>query len=122
MIAVWMLYAAAVSIPFALGAEAASALLRRAGRPERGVWWAGLLGTLVAPVVALAYGVGTPDTHGAPVGAIPLSLGLPEAVPIGASNPLLGADHVVLLVWLGASGMLALRLLRSVRAIVFKTS
>lgn len=53
MIALWMLWAMAVSVPVALGTAVVAATLRRADRPERGAWIVGLFMIVAVPTVGL---------------------------------------------------------------------
>ena len=58
MIAYGMLYAGAVGLPILLAAIACSAVLRRYGRPERGVWLVALGLALTLPVAFLINALG----------------------------------------------------------------
>ena len=65
MIAYGMLYATAVGLPILLAAVVCSAVLRKQGRAERGVWLVALALALTLPLIALATPSGeTPTTAG----------------------------------------------------------
>ena len=122
MIAYGMLYATAVGLLILLTALACSAALRRYGRPERGVWLAGLGLALTLPVAFLLnpFGGTSPGEGGAlPEAGLPAVvsgtlpetgvLGLPAVVTISVEPSGLGLDQVLLLAWLLASVVLMLR-------------
>ena len=122
MIAFGMLYAVAVGLPILLAAIACSAVLRRYGRPERGVWLLAIGLALTLPVAFLAnpFGPTSPGVDrtlletGLPVvasGTLPATgvLGLPTVVVFSVEPSGLGLDEVVMLAWLLASVGLILR-------------
>lgn len=121
MIAYGMVYAAAVGLPILLAAIVGSAALRRYGRPERGVWLVALGLALVLPVALLMIASGAQSGASgalAETGSAALAsgalldadvLGLPTVVTISVEESGLGLDGVVVLVWLMASIVLALR-------------
>jgi len=107
MLAYSMLYMAAVAAPIACAGWALSAVLRRYGRPERGVWLAALVLAIAVPLATLS---GAPDTTVAPTepsatGAI----GLPELIAVSAETAPVRAGSYVLALWALLSGALALR-------------
>ena len=121
MIGYGMLYAAAVGLPILLAAVACSSLLRRYGRPERGVWLIALGLALTLPVAFLinAFGGTSPGGSetlaeiGLPAvaaGTLPETgvLGFPTVVAIPVESGL-GLDEVLLLLWLLTSVVLTLR-------------
>lgn len=110
MIAYTMLYTFVAGLPILLAAVAVSAVLRRYGRSERGVWLVALVLAFALPVVSLlrlgtaaAVDPGTPLATGV--------IGLPEVVsiPIEPSGLGLGLDEILLLSWLAVSAFLVLR-------------
>ncbi len=122
MIAYGMLYAVAVGLPILLAAIACSAVLRRYGRPERGVWLVALALALILPVAFLITAVrgtssgvvGTLAEPTAPAMASgpPLEtgvLGLPAVVALPVETSGLGFDGLVVLAWLLTSLVLSLR-------------
>ncbi|MEQ1857999.1 MAG: M56 family metallopeptidase, partial [Longimicrobiales bacterium] len=102
-----MLYTIAAGVPIAWAALALAAVLRRYGRPERGVWLAALVLALVAPAVVLLDLFGTPVVPTAPpvVGVI----GLPEFVVIPVPESSMDFGELVLIAWLLVSTGLAAR-------------
>ncbi|MCH8812918.1 MAG: carboxypeptidase-like regulatory domain-containing protein [Gemmatimonadetes bacterium] len=117
-----MLYATAVGLPILLAAIVCSGPLRRGGRPERGVWLAGLGLALTLPVAFLINPLGgtspgdagTLPEAGLPAvvsGTLPETgvLGLPAVVTISVEPSGLGLDQVLMLAWLVASMVLMLR-------------
>lgn len=120
MILYGMLYAAAVGLPILLAALVSSALLRRSGRAERGVWLGALLLALALPVFALTRApaeppVDFPATPPSPVATgligLPTTLAVPDvsllAVPVARTA--FGLDEVVVGLWLLTSLVLAIR-------------
>lgn len=110
MIAYVMLYTFAVGLPILLAALAVSAVLRRYGRPERGVWLVALALAFALPLVSLLMLGGR---SAAASGAVPSTgvIGLPEvvAISIEPSGLGLGLEEILLLSWLAVSAFLVLR-------------
>jgi beta-lactamase regulating signal transducer with metallopeptidase domain len=122
MIAYGMLYATAVGLPILLAALACSAVLRRYGRPERGVWLVaiGLALTLPATFLTKAFGgvwrgaSGTLSETVVPAvaaGALTETgvLGFPAVVVISVEQSGFGLHEFLMLAWLLASVVLMLR-------------
>jgi TonB family protein len=107
MIAYSMLYMAAFAAPIACAAWALSAVLRRYGRPERGVWIGGLILALTVPLLVLAT---SPDATGTAADATATGMvGLPEIIAVSEQSPPIGAGSYVVAVWVLLSVGLALR-------------
>lgn len=115
MIAAWMVYALAVSVPLAAATAVAAALLRRRGKPERWTWVAGIVASLTLPL-ALMAGF---DTGAAPSGsALPDISGavpLPGMVAVPESGWLTAAGPVLLVLWALATAVLAVRTVVALR-------
>ena len=121
MIAYAMLYAAAVALPILVAAIVCSATLRRYGMPERGVWLVALGLALTLPVAFLMNPLGATSVGEAgtvlmelPAGASAMLFetgvfGLPAMVTVPVEPSGLGLDEALLLVWLLATALLALR-------------
>ncbi|HSM04946.1 MAG TPA: TonB family protein, partial [Longimicrobiales bacterium] len=107
----WMLYAVLLGLGLSLVAEMAARTLRERGRPERCVWVAALLGTALLPLALPLL----PRMASAAVGTVTLPgltvYGTAEAVGPTAVSP----DRLILLLWAGAVGVLAVRLVLSAR-------
>lgn len=110
MIAYVMLYTFAVGLPILLAALAVSAVLRRYGRSERGVWVAALGLAFALPLVSLLRLGGASATVS---GALPPTgvIGLPEvvAIPVEPSGLGLGLEQILLLGWLAVSAFFVVR-------------
>lgn len=108
MITYGMIYATAVGLPILLAAIVGSAVLRRYGRPERGVWLVALGLALALPAIALLIPSG--GTSGT---SIPLPetgvIGLPAVVAIPAAPSGPGLSQMLGVLWLLASAALVLR-------------
>lgn len=133
MIALWMLYGAAVSLILCAAASAAERGIRMGGWPARGVWAAALAGALGLPLLAFTAGPLSPLSHllaagpgpGATTGAARSGLAellssataagevtggsgwLPAEVP---GELLAALDGPLLLLWLALAGVLGVRL------------
>lgn len=111
MIIYAMLYAAAVGVPVLLATTVLAAVLRSSGRAERGVWLAGVLLALALPLAGLLQA----GRRGAATGASAIQeavtgvIGLPEIIVLSDAPTRLGLDQLILVAWLVASGVLALR-------------
>jgi TonB family protein len=125
MIAIWMLYASALSLCFGLAALALERAARLWARPRRFVWAVAIAASLLAPVTGLMI-PGAPTPHRvAPesvrVGdlvARPVPTGRAPSVRVSSAlskiGPLMAAmNRPLLLLWGGASLALALGLLRA---------
>ncbi len=121
MIGYGMIYAVAVGLPVFVAAAMVSALLRRHGRPERGVWIAGLVvasalppfmltRSAEAPVIPPTTPMLAPIEAVGPVG-LPNVVALPEVslvTPEGEVAPY-DLDGLLIALWLLASSLLAAR-------------
>lgn len=116
MIGYGMLYAAVVGVPIFLAALAGSAALRRHGRPERGVWLTALALALILPTASMMMPptrAVTPST-GAGIQTDPGLvetgvLGLTAYVVVAPEATLPSVDDLLMITWLLASLLLALR-------------
>ena len=110
MIAYVMLYTVAAGLPILLAALAVSAVLRRYGRSERGVWLAALVLAFALPLVSLIRIGGGSATASGPLPSTGV-IGLPEvvAIPIEPSGLGLGLDEILVIGWLTVSAFLVLR-------------
>ena len=114
MIAAWMLYSVVVSVPVALAASGVGALLRKHGIAERFVWLGGVvavvtipLGTLLAALVAPEAGPGAMSLSSAPI------VGLPGLLVVPDSSMLRNVDAPLVLIWMGLTVFLSLRIVRA---------
>jgi TonB family protein len=102
-----MLYMAAVAAPIACAAWALSAVLRRYGRRERGVWLAGLVLALAVPLMVLGT---TPDTTAPAADPATIGMvGLPELIAVSEQSAPVGAGSYIIALWALLSVGLALR-------------
>lgn len=119
MIGYGMLYAIAVGVPILVAVVIGSTVLQRLGRAQRGIWLAALALAMTLPPILLATPLlekAPQATAFAPVATTGL-VGLPSvvafpappavAVPIAHSS--LGADEILLGLWLLASLLLGIR-------------
>ncbi len=116
MIGYGMLYAAAVGIPILLAAFAGAKVLRRYGKPERGIWVAALGLALVLPLAFMAVPRAGNVTLSAVPGAQPDAglegtglLGLSEFVVVAPVEAGPAFDTLLIAAWLLASLALALK-------------
>ena len=105
-----MLYSVAVGVPMACAAVAIAAVLRRHGRPERGVWLGALVLALAVPPIELLgrsamASSGTGGLTSTEIGVI----GLPEFVIVPAQQASLDWGTFTWIAWLTVSLVLALR-------------
>jgi TonB family protein len=104
-----MLYTVAVGVPIAWAALALAAVLRRSGRPERGVWFAALVLSLAVPALALI----NPGRQEASVATLRSAdagvIRLPDFVVVPTQGPSLDWGRIALLVWLVVSAAMAIR-------------
>jgi TonB family protein len=125
MIAIWMLYASALSLCFGLAALAMERAARLWARPRRFVWAGAIAASLLAPVAGLMI-PGAPTPHRVAAESVRIGDLVARPVPTGGApsvtvsdalseiGPLLAAlDRPLLLLWGGASLALALGLLRA---------
>jgi TonB family protein len=107
MLAYSMLYMAAAGAPIACAAWALSAVLRRYGRPERGVWVGGLILAVAVPLLVL---VTTPDATTPAPDSVPTGIvGLPELIAVSEQSAPTGSGSYVLALWALLSVGLATR-------------
>jgi TonB family protein len=125
MIAIWMLYASALSLCFGLAALALERAARLWARPRRFVWAGAIAASLLAPVAGLMI-PGAPTPHRVAPESVRMGDLVARPVPTGRApsvrvsdalskiGPLMAAlDRPLLLIWGGASLALALGLLRA---------
>ncbi|HTT69360.1 MAG TPA: TonB family protein [Gemmatimonadales bacterium] len=125
MIAIWMLYASALSLCFGLAALALERAARLWARPRRFLWAVAIAASLLVPVAGLMI-PGVPVPPRVAPGSVlveDLVVGPPpasRAAPVGVSRtqrkigPLIASlSRPLLLLWAGASLALALGLLRA---------
>ena len=108
MIMYGMLYATAVALPILFAALVGSAILRRCGRSERGIWLVALGLALTVPAIASLGRFGAISATPMPLPETGV-LGLPAVVAVPVTPSGLGLDQVLGVLWLLASVMLALR-------------
>ena len=102
-----MLYTVVVGAPIAFGAWAVAAVLRRYGRPERGVW----LGALVVAVAVPATALSRPAAEASfPTESVATGvLGLPDLVVVPEEAAPIGFDAYAIALWALLSGLLLAR-------------
>jgi TonB family protein len=125
VIALWMLYVTAVSLCLGLAALAVERTASLWARPRRFVWTAAILASLLVPLVGLLLPSAparqpvtsrTTVTPGAGVAAepAPSAPSATAAVSLGRAGPIIATlNRPLLLLWCGASLVLALGLLRA---------
>jgi TonB family protein len=111
MIAAWMIYAVAVSVPVALCSWGAARLLRRYNVAERYVWIGGLVLALAIPAFQLLP-ERAPDVSSGPLAsaAIVIDLGLPDTVGVAGDGLLARASALAAWGWLVLSLVLGIRI------------
>jgi TonB family protein len=110
MIAYAMLYSVAVGVPMLLGAAAIASVLRRHGKPERGIWLGGLTLAVGLPVLGLLQSLWSPSvTSSLPIPEPTGVIGLPAVVALPPGPAALGLSEILLGAWLLGSALLALR-------------
>jgi TonB family protein len=125
MIAIWMLYASALSLCFSLAALALERAARLWARPRRFVWAVAIAVSLLVPLAGLMI-PGAPTPHRLAPGSVRIGALVARPVPTGRApsvrvssalskiGPLMAAmNRPLLLLWGGASLALALGLLRA---------
>jgi TonB family protein len=125
MIAIWMLYASALSLCFGLAALALERAARLWARPRRVVWAVAIAASLLVPVAALMI-PGAPTPHRVAPESVRIGDLVARPVPTGRApsvgtssalskiGPRMAAlNRPLLLLWGGASLALALGLLRA---------
>lgn len=126
MIAIWMLYASALSLCVGLAALALEHAARLWARPRRFVWAVAILASLLVPIAGLMIPSAPVPQRGAPPGsgrigdlvARPVPTGRAPSVGVSSAlskiGPLMAAlNRPLLLLWGGASLALVLGLLRA---------
>ncbi len=114
MIAMWMVWATAVTALLGGAAMATERVARAAGRPGRFVWAAAVVGSLLLAAwswLAPAHAGGPTDAIGGALGVVPADLLAQLRAMTSASPGLLEqADPWLLGLWLGAAAIMALAL------------
>jgi TonB family protein len=107
MIAYVMLYTVIAGIPILLAALALATVLRRYGRPERGVWLGALVLAFALPTLSLLDPVrSAPAVESPPAASV---IGLPEVVAVPAPPSSLDLGRALVAAWVTASLLMALR-------------
>ncbi len=122
MIAIWMLYVSAVSLAFGLAALALERAARLWARPRRFVWALAITASLLVPLAALMIPAvpaprpvaQEPARIGAPaVGQVPAERTSPGGISSTIRTVIAALNRPLLVLWGGASLVLALGLLRA---------
>ena len=114
MIAAWMLYAVVVSVPVALAAWGVGALLRKHGIAERFIWLGGVVAVVTIPLGTLLATFVSPEAGPGATGLSPVPIvGLPGLLVVPDSSMLRSVDAPLVLIWMGLTAVLSLRIVRA---------